>query len=166
MSVIKNEKGLSLVEILVANAILIIAVMAIQSVVLHVNTQGIRVAQRSRLQKIGRTVINQLTENARKYPAASRDARFDDPNFTAFDDPNIAEQTCYTEEGGQTTLNGADCLFKVSYYQIQMVNMSFTAGSDLRPMPLYRLYIRFTYPENGKTKEFIVTQFLTPTLWQ
>lgn len=166
MNLMRNEKGFSLVEILVANAILIIAIMAIQTVVLHVNTQGIRVAQRSRLQKIGRTVINQLTETARKYPAVSRDARFDDPNFTAFDDPNIAEQTCYTEEGGSTLLTSPDCLFRVSYYQVQMVNLTFTAGSDLRPMPLYRLYIRFTYPENGKTKEFIVTQFLTPTLWQ
>lgn len=166
MSLIKNQKGLSLVEILVANAILVIAIMAIQSVVLHVNSQGIRVAQRSRLQKIGRTVVNQLTESARKFPPAPRDSRFDDPNFTAFDDPNIAEQTCYTEEGGMTSVGGPDCLFRVSYYQIQMHNMTFAAGSDLRPMPLYRLYIRFTYPENGKTKQFIVTQFLTPTLWQ
>jgi prepilin-type N-terminal cleavage/methylation domain-containing protein len=166
MNRLSNQKGFTLVEILVASAILIFAIMAIQTVILHVTTEGVRVNQRSRLEKVARAVIYELTENARKYPAAARDARFDDPNFQAFDDNSIADQSCYTEEGGSTSTSSPDCLFRVSSYKIQMANSTFAAGSDLRPMPLYRLFIRFTYPENGKTKQFIVTQFLTPTLWQ
>lgn len=166
MNRLAGQKGFTLVEILIASALLVVAIMAIQAVILHVTTEGIRVNQRSRLEKVARAVIYQLTENARKYPAVARDARFDDPNFQAFDDNSVADQSCYTEEGGSTSTSSPDCLFRVSSYKIQMVNSTFAPGSDLRPMPLYRLFIRFTYPENGKIKKFIVTQFLTPTLWQ
>jgi len=162
----RNQRGFTLVEALVTTALFITMVLAVQTVTLNMTRQGIKVNQKARLQKIARSVLYQLASASQRFPGLVRDARFADPNFQPFDDANIADQSCFNDDGGQVALTAVDCTFKVSSYQVQMVTTDYAYGSDLAPLPLYRLYVRFSYTENGIGKTFIVSQFLTPSLWQ
>lgn len=162
----KNQRGFTLVEALVTTALFVTMVMAIQTVTLNMTRGGIKVNQKARLQKIARSVLYQLASASQRFPGIVRDARFADPKFQAFDDPTIADQTCFNEEGGQVALDAKDCVFKVSSYQVQMVSTDYAYGSDLAPLPLYRLYVRFRYNEDATVKTFVVSQFLTPSLRQ
>ncbi|MGZ3721961.1 MAG: PulJ/GspJ family protein [Bdellovibrionales bacterium] len=166
MNPLLNNRGFTLVEAMVTSALFIIMVMALQTVSLNMANDGLRVAQKSRLQKIARSVVYQISNTTRHYPGASRDARFDNPAFQAFDDPTIADQSCFNDEGGQTPLQAPDCTYQVSSYQVQMASTEFAAGSDVRMMPLYRISIRFKYKEGTTAKSFVITKFSTESLWQ
>lgn len=161
-----NQRGFTMIEVVIGSALVVTATFAIYSASLFTIKQGLKVERRSQFERIARILLQNISDKGLRYPGMLADSRFDNPTFQPFDDPTIADLTCFTKDGIETKPTNSDCLYNVSWYQLQQTDTEFASNNDMRPLPLYRLFIRIRYVENGQNKEFFISQFLTPGLWQ
>jgi|GEM_PF-5050802 len=166
----RNQAGMSLVEVLVMVVVLGALSVAALTVSLNLKTGEVGVQRRSVFGKIARSLIHEISASQSQQPGLLRAGNFLNSSYVAFDDPQVATQTCFSNLGVQVPIDADDCTIRASYYRLQMTDSRFPQNSDLSRIPLYRLYIRFRYQEDdqGKMtdKEFFVSQFITPVLAQ
>lgn len=161
-----NHKGLSIIEMLVASALLGVVALAIHTVVANLIRGGARVEQKVSLQKIVRSLIYQVSTREQNLPGVIPDSRFSNPAFDPYNDPTIANETCFTRTGEEGSSNSPDCFYKIKYFRLQIIDTKFKQGSDLGRLPLVRLQVKISYTENRKPKDIYVSQFLTSYLSQ
>lgn len=153
---IKNRKGVTIVELVVSSAILAILVFAIMSMKQVVFKMSQGVIQRSSNARIIFAIQEELVKEMDSLPFRLNatfltGATFDQTAYEAsFDDAN-AQQSCYNKEGIQIPVTTDEvCEFKVSYYRVQEVDRNYTG--DLSRIPLSRLVMRLSYMDkNTKT---------------
>lgn len=166
----RDARGMGLLEALLASAILGGLVYFATSVTVNINVAEKGIERRSSFGKIARSLVQEIVSRQANQPGFARTGAFLDPDYKPFDDVNVATQTCFSVDGSQVDLTAANCSIKASYYRLQMADGRFPAASDLAKIPLYRIYMRFSYfeDEGGKptAKEFYISQFMTPTLTQ
>lgn len=165
-NILLNRRGLSIVEMMVASALLCIVAFSIQTVVTNLIKGGAKVEQRVSLQKIVRSLIYQISTKEQNLPGVIPDSRFSSASFDPYSDPTIVSETCFSKSGDELPTSDLDCFYKVKYYRLQIVDTKFKTGSDLGRLPLVRLQIKISYVENKLPKDLFVSQFMTSFLSQ
>ena len=152
----RNKKGITVVETVVAAAILAILVFAIMSLKQIVFKMSQGVVQRSSNARIIFAIQEELVKEMDSLPFRSNaafitGASFNQAAYEASFDDTSAQQSCYNKEGIEIPVtNKPVCEFKVSYYRVQEVDRNYTG--DLAKIPLSRLVMRLAYiDKNTKT---------------
>lgn len=168
-----NRRGVTLIEMAVAIGLLGVVAVGVQSVIVNLVKEGSQIKQRAKLQKIARSLLYQVSTGTKGLPGPVRGERFLDPAYKPFDDEALAERKCFDAEGGPSPAPATmadpapvDCAYDIAYYRLQMFDEKFGPSSDIGKLPLYRLYVRIRYKENGASREFYLSQFVTPVLSQ
>ena len=161
-----NNRGLSIVEMLVASVLLVIVAFGVQTVVTGLIKGGTKVEQKVSLQKIVRSLIYQVSTKQQNQPGIIPDARFANPNFDAYSDPDIGNQTCYNRTGVEVKTTDTDCFYTVRYFRLQVLDTKFKATSDVAKIPLTRLQIKISYLDAKEKKDLYLSQFSTSFLAQ
>jgi hypothetical protein len=153
---LRNSRGLSLVELIVAAGIMGVLVFAIMSMKTMVFKMSQGVLQRSSNARIIFSIQEELVKEMDSLPFRSDAAFITGPTFdqalyeASFDDTN-AQKICYDKEGMQIPFTTDPvCEFNVSYYRVQEVDRNYTG--TLSQIPLSRLVMRLNFIDsNTKT---------------
>lgn len=164
--IIGNNRGLSIVEMLVASVLLVIVAFGVQTVVTGLIKGGTKIEQKVSLQKIVRSLIYQISTKQQNQPGVIPDARFANAGFDPYADPEIGTQTCYNKTGVEVQLTDIDCFYTVRYFRVQVLDTKFSANSDVAKIPLTRLQIKISYVDNKEKKNLFLSQFQTSFLSQ
>jgi hypothetical protein len=164
--IIGNNRGLSIVEMLVASVLLVIVAFGVQTVVTGLIKGGTKVEQKVSLQKIVRSLIYQISTRQQNQPGVIPDARFANSSFDPYADPEISTQTCYNKSGIEVGIADIGCFYTVRYFRLQILDTKFSATSDVAKIPLTRLQIKISYVDGKENKNLYLSQFQTSFLSQ
>lgn len=151
--IIRNQKGISITEIIVASAILGVLVFAIMSMKDMVFKMSQGVLQRSSVARIIFAIQEDLVKDVASLPFRNNATfitgkTFDQKAYESSFNDSSAQKACYDKEGQPIPYTTSSlCEFKVSYYRVQEVDRTY-ATSDAQ-VPLSRLVMRVTYTDKN-----------------
>lgn len=153
VKILRNRKGVTIVELVVSSAILAILVFAIMSLKQIVFKMSQGVIQRSSNARIIYAIQEELVKEMDSLPFRDNatfitGASFDQAAYEASFNDSSAQQSCYNKEGIEIPVTTESvCEFKVSYYRVQEVDRNYTG--DLAKVPLSRLVMRLGYTDKN-----------------
>ena len=170
LHLLRNKKGLSITEIIVATGILGILMFAIISMKSMVFKLSQGVVQRSTTSRVIFTIQEDLVKEMDSLPFRANagfitGATFDQALYESSFNDASTQKACYDKEGRKIPVTADPiCEFRLSYYRVQEVDRNYSGGNAT--IPLSRLVMRaeFTDKNTKTTRTLYLSRLKTHVL--
>lgn len=155
-----SQSGFSLMEVLVASALIGIAAMATSSLVVFLAGQQKSLREHGSLQRSARSFLHQISSTERNIPAFSQPANWGQPGYDPYTDTSFAQEICYTIEGTplkESTDPG--CFFKIQYFRLVVTDQKYNPAHDVASLPLTRLFFRVQFKAAEQERVYHFSKF-------
>ncbi|WP_415061554.1 type IV pilus modification PilV family protein [Bdellovibrio sp.] len=164
VGIFKTQKGISILEVVIALAIFGITVAAIISFQANVYKQSRSILQRSSLIRVVYSVQEDLLKDLESLPFRKnakfiQGAVFDQAAYQASFDDDQSTQACFDKEGQPIPLtNEPVCEIRLSYYRVQEMDRNYdgnpaVAGTSFNYVPMSRLLMRIKFLDKSTNSE-------------
>lgn len=149
----KKKNGFSILEVVLAAAILGLTIAAVISFQSGILKQSQSIFQRSSLLRVIYSVQEDLMKDIENLPLRKdtiffNSTKFNQSAYEASFDDSEAQQACYDSEGRAIKFTtDPSCTIRVSFYRLQEVDRNFqgmvaAAGTSFENVPISRLLLR------------------------
>jgi prepilin-type N-terminal cleavage/methylation domain-containing protein len=155
----QNQKGVTLVEVLIATGILAIAVGGITALQIFSLKQSQSILQRSDFIKSLQSMEADLVQDMDSIPHRQTSSfisglDFDSDQMKKSFDDEESLKTCFTSLGFRVDEKDSTCEIKVSYYKVREDDRLYSADQNLaqsnfKSTPISRLLYRVTFFDKG-----------------
>lgn len=161
---IRNQNGFSILEVVLAAAILGLTVAAVISFQSGILKQSQVILQRSSLVRVVYSVQEDLMKEIENLPFRKNanffnGTTFDQAAYEASFDDKEAHQACFDSEGRPLkSISAPNCAIRLSFYRLQEVDRNYqgmvaVAGTSFNYVPMSRLFIRVKILDSSNNTE-------------
>lgn len=161
---INNQNGFSIIEVILAAAILGLTVAAVISFQSGILKQSQSILQRSSVIRVVYSIQEDIMKDIdnlpfRKNAIFFNGAKFDQDTYEKSFDDDEAQQACFDYEGhALNSTSNENCAIRVSYYRAQKMDRNFAgsvayAGTSFGYVPISRVFIRIKLFDNALNTE-------------
>lgn len=161
---IRSQKGMTLIEVLVAAVILSVVIYGASTTVLTVAKEKKRFTEISSLEKVVRSIFISVRQQYGNMPGFNPPDNWGTAGYDPYMDSRIAYQTCFRKDGTVTGVQDSECAFRCEYFVLRVVDGRFGKNSDMGTLPVNQMYLRITYNSQNQQKQFFDSYLLTQTL--
>lgn len=154
------QSGFTLVEVLVASALIGLAALITSSLFVFITGQQKSLREHGSLQRSARAFLHQIASTERNVPAFPQPQRWGQAGYDPYVDPSIAQEVCYTMEG--TSLKQTadpSCFFKIQYFRIVVTDQKYNPVHDIASLPLTRLFFRVQFRAGEQERVYHFSKF-------
>ena len=156
MTILRQQKGMALMEVIVASGILAILVYSIISMKASVFKMSQGVLQRGSVARVIFAIQEDLVKDMDSLPFRAN-AQFltgtslNQSQYEASFDDASAQQACYDKEGRSIPLTTSPkCEFRLSYYRVLEVDRNYQKSSgQYEPIAMSRLVMRAVFNDSA-----------------
>ena len=137
-----TQKGFGLVDALIGAAILGVVGLAGMQLTDYATKNTRLIEDAAREPRLMDSMISRTMQNIDNFPGKILVANNSLLDPAMFDDPQYAENMCFTKNGVEIPLGNDLCRFKVDIYRVQLKDSTFDPNGDLAILPMERVYFR------------------------